>query len=726
MDSQRSASRLENSRVPPEPDDNLQLEIGHVLFIDIVGYSRLLIEDQKERLHQLTAIVLGTPQVRASTDEQLVRLPTGDGMALVFHQSAEEPARCALEIAEALRKHPEIPVRMGIHSGPVSEVTDVSGRSNIAGAGINLAQRVMDCGDAGHILLSQHVADDLVQYRQWAPRLHDLGECEVKHGVRLHLVNLYADPLGNLAAPQKFQQAAAAARPAVEKPARSRSSGGLIAAFALVAILVTGAGYYFISHRPATTDPAVPEKSIAVLPLVNSTGDLANEYFSDGMSEEFISSLSRLSELKVIGRTSSFQFKDTKDSSKTIGEKLGVRYLLEGSVRKSAERVRIAVALINSNDGANVWSETYDREMKDIFAVQSEIAGAVAKQLKVALLGDNGQTAQLSLTATPSNQNVEAYNALLKGNFYFQRRTAEDTRKAIAYYEEATRLDPRYALAYVRLSLTSQGLANNYGSTATKEGQDAIVKARAAAESALRLDPNLAEAHLAKGVILAQVDFDFAGAETEYRRALELAPQDPRVTQALATLLSNLGRLDEGVALTQAAIVLDPLRSGAHFNLAHYLTALGRYDDAEAALRKSIALEPESSQNYKQLAIIQILRGQPEAAVKLAKQETDSFWRTYALALAYFAHGDWAEADAALKKMIDENADAAGSQIAQVYALRKEPEKMFEWLEHAWSTHDGGVTELLEDPFQRAYKDDPRFIAFAQKVGVMPKAAANP
>ncbi len=192
--------------MPREADDNLRFEIGHVLFLDIVGYSKLLIEEQKERLHQLTAIVLATPQVRESTDEQLVRLPTGDGMALVFHHSAEEPARCALEIAEALRKHPEIPVRMGIHSGPVSEVTDVSGRSNLAGAGINMAQRVMDCGDAGHILLSQHAADDLVQYRQWAPRLRDLGECEVKHGVRLNVVNLYTETVGNPALPKKFQQ----------------------------------------------------------------------------------------------------------------------------------------------------------------------------------------------------------------------------------------------------------------------------------------------------------------------------------------------------------------------------------------------------------------------------------------------------------------------------------------------------------------------------------------
>jgi serine/threonine-protein kinase len=705
--------------VPPESDDNLHLEIGHILFIDIVGYSKLLNEEQKERLNQLTEIVLATTPVREATDEQLVRLPTGDGMALVFRRSAEEPARCALEIAEALQKHPELPVRMGIHSGPVSEVTDVSGRTNIAGAGINMAQRVMDCGDAGHILLSQHVADDLVHSRQWASRLRDLGECEVKHGVRLHLVNLYAEPLGNAAVPQKFQQAKPT--PATEKPARR--SVGLIAALVLVAVLAAGAAYYFTAHR--SKGVAIPEKSIAVLPMVNSTGDPANEYFSDGMSEEFISSLSRLQELKVVGRTSSFQFKGKTDDSKTIGEKLGVFYLLEGSVRKSADRVRIAVALIKSGDGANVWSETYDRELKDIFAVQSEIAGAVAKQLKVALLGNNGQAAQLSTAATPSNQNIEAYNALLQGNFYYNRRTAEDIRKAIGYYEEAIRLDPRYALAYAKMSNVALILATNFNPP-FKEGQEAIAKARASAKSALALDPNLADAHSAQGRIFENVDFNLAGAEAEYRRAVELAPQNPAVTSNLANVISTLGRLDEAVTLGQQAIVLDPLRSQSHFNFAVTLIALGRYDEAEAAVRKSIALQPQSAQNYMQLAVIQILRGNSGAAVELAKQETDPFWRTYALALAQFANGERAEADAALKKLIDENADASGSQIAQVYALRKEPEKMFEWLEHAWTTHDSGVIELLANPFLRAYKDDPRFIAFAQKIGVMPKAAAKP
>src|SRR5438067_10102742 len=690
--------------VPPESDDNSRLEIGHVLFIDIVGYSKLLNEEQKERLHQLTELVLATTTAREATDEQLVRLPTGDGMALVFRRSAEEPARCALEIAEALQKHPELPVRMGIHSGPVSEVTDVSGRTNIAGAGINMAQRVMDCGDAGHILLSQHVADDLVHSRQWASRLRDLGECEVKHGVRLHLVNLYAEPLGNAALPQKFQQAKPT--PATEKPARR--SVGLIAALVLLAILAAGAAYYFTAHR--SKGVAIPEKSIAVLPMVNSTGDPANEYFSDGMSEEFISSLSRLQDLKVIGRSSSFQFKGTTDNSRTIGEKLGVFYLLEGSVRKSADRVRIAVALIKSRDGANVWSETYDRELKDIFAVQSEIAGAVAKELKVALLGTNGQTAQLATAATPSNQNVEAYNALLQGNFYDDRGTADDTRKAIGYYQEAIRLDPRYALAYAKLSVAAQNLALRYGIDGPREVEELIATARASAKRSLELDPNLANAHSARGVTLFTIDCNFVEAEAEFRRALELTPQNAHVTANLAALMLQLGRLDEAVALGQRAIALEPLGGAAHYNFARSLIPLGRYDEAEAAVRKLIELQPQAGLSYLQLATIQILRGKSGAAVEFAKKEPNPFWRTYALALAHFANGDGAEAEAALKKLIDENAN---SQIASVYALRKEPEKMFEWLEHGWAMHDSGVTELLVDPFLRAYKDDPHFIAFA-------------
>ena len=700
---------MSSREVKPE----IRLEIGHVLFIDIVGYSKLLISEQSDHFQKLKEILRGTEQFRlAEAEGKLLRLPTGDGGALVFRNNPEAPVLCAMEISKELKKHAELKVRMGVHSGPVNEITDLNEQANIAGAGINVAQRVMDCGDAGHILLSQHVADDLEQYPRWRPYLYELGTFEVKHGVRVNVANLYSDEFGNARLPAKFQ--------AIKKR-RAHLRWAAVAMGLLLLGAIVGGAFFFL-RRPAS---AIVEKSIAVLPLVNSTGDPANEYFSDGMSEEFISTLSRLQELKVIGRTSSFQFKGKTYDSKTIGEKLGVYYLLEGSVRKSADRVRIAVALIKSADGANVWSETYDRELKDIFAVQSEIAGAVAKQLNVALLGHDGQSAQLATAATPSNQNVDAYNALLQGNFYFYRHTADDTRKAIDYYEEAIRLDPRYALAHAKLSSAADTVAFNYV-VPVQEREEAIAKAHASARSALDLAPNLPEAHSAQGTVLQTLDLNLVAAEAEFRRAVELGPQNASALANLASLLGNLGRLDEAITLRQRAIEIDPLRASFHQELAFDLIPLGRYDEAEAALRKAIELQPQAAISHSRLAVIQILRGKPGAAVELAKQETDPFWRTYALALAQFANGAHSEADAALKKLINEDADTSGSQIAEVYALRKEPEKMFEWLEHAWTTHDGGVNEMLNDPFLLAYKDDPRFIAFAQKIGVMPKAAGKP
>src|SRR5215468_8909752 len=269
-----------------ETKKEIGLEIAHVLFIDIVGYSKLLIDEQRDYLHTLNEAVRRTDSFRAADAAgKLTRLPTGDGMGLVFATTPDAPVSCALEISKALRSQPELRVRMGIHSGPVSGTTDVNDRSNVAGAGINLAQRVMDCGDAGHILLSKHVADDLEQYRQWRSHLHDLGECEVKHDIRVHVVNLYTDELGNQAVPEKFRQIKATGR-------RSRS---WLATLAIVAALAATVGFYISSHRaspkapPSATAPAplaIAEKSIAVLPFENLSEDKANAYLADGIQDE--------------------------------------------------------------------------------------------------------------------------------------------------------------------------------------------------------------------------------------------------------------------------------------------------------------------------------------------------------------------------------------------------------------------------------------------------------
>jgi serine/threonine-protein kinase len=460
------------------------------------------------------------------------------------------------------------------------------------------------------------------------------------------------------------------------------------------------------------------DKSIAVLPFANTSGDAGNEYFSDGLSEELISSLSRLSDLKVIGRTSSFQFKGKTEDSASIGQKLGVVYLLEGSVRKSADRVRIAAQLVKSADGANVWSESYDRELKDIFAVQAEIAGVVAEQLQVALLGKNAQAAPLPVAAEPSNRNFDAYTAFLQGNESLLRHTNEDQRKAIAYYEEAVRLDPSYALAYANLADAQTQLVTIFTISDHAEWEALVANARQNAARALALDPMLGRAHQSAAFIAAVIDFDLVAADKGYRRAVELAPQDSGTYLNLAILNASLGRLEDAVEYGRRSITLDPLNSSYYVYQARTLIALGRYDEAEAILRKAIEFQPQAAQSHVELATIEILRGNASAALDLARQETDPFWREFAIALAESAGGDRAEADKTLAELTDHYADTGAFQIAQVHALRKDPERMFESLERGLVARDPGVTMVLYAPFLGAYRDDPRFAAFCRKLNL--------
>jgi len=404
-----------------ESESDLRLEVGHVLFIDLVGYSKLLIDEQKERLRQLTNIVLATPQVREAANEELVRLATGDGMALVFWNSLEEPARCALEMARALKEHPEIQVRMGIHSGPVSKVTDRNGHTNIAGPGINLAQRVMDCGDAGHILLSRRVADDLAQYRQWSERLHDLGECEMKHGLKLALTNLFGDDFGNAAVPAKLASAIA----------RRKATRKFQIGLAITATLLLTAGIVFFRFKSSAKSSRIrpaepPPKSIAVLPFDNLSRDPENAYFSEGIQDEILTRLAKIAELKVISRTSTQRFKSSPDNLPQIAQQLGVANILEGSVQKPSDQVRVNVQLIHAATDTHLWAETYDRKLTDVFAVESEIAKTIAERLKAKLTG----SAEHVLASRPT-ENPEAHQLYLKGRYFWNKRTTENLQKAI-------------------------------------------------------------------------------------------------------------------------------------------------------------------------------------------------------------------------------------------------------------------------------------------------------
>jgi TolB-like protein/Flp pilus assembly protein TadD len=693
-----------------ESESNLRLEIGHVLFIDLVGYSKLLIDEQKERLRELTDIVLATRQVGEATNEELVRLPTGDGMALVFRNSLEEPAQCALEIARALKEHPEIQVRMGIHSGPVSKVTDLNGRTNIAGAGINLAQRVMDCGDAGHILLSRHVVEDLAQYRQWSQRLHDLGECEVKHGVKLSLANLFGDDFGNAAVPAKLAGAT------TQRKAIGRFKIGL----AIAAILLLGAGIIFFRFKSGVKSPQIgsaeaPPKSIAVLPFDNLSRDPENAYFSEGIQDEILTRLAKIAELKVISRTSTQRFKSSPDNLPQIAQQLGVANILEGSVQKPSDQVRVNVQLIHAATDTHLWADTYDRKLTDVFAVESEIAKTIAERLKAKLT----DTAEHVLASRPT-ENPEAHQLYLKGRYFWNKRTTENLQKAIDYFEQAIGKDPAYALAYSGLA-DVHAVLPYYAATPPKDDAE---KALAAASKAVELDASLAEAHtsLANALVL---NLQFSASLPEFQRAIELNPNYATAHHWYGEQLQNDGRFDEALAELRRAQELDPLSLVINSVLGSILAVAGRDDEAIEQLRKTIEMDPTFDLTHWFLGQAYEDKGQLAEAIaqyEKATQLSPDPAVQASLARAYALAGRKEKA----RKILDNLTTESGQRYIPAYSLAVihlslgEKEEALRLLEKSYEDRapfDTGVYGSIKiDRRLEPLRGDPRFQALVRKV----------
>jgi serine/threonine-protein kinase len=502
-------------------------------------------------------------------------------------------------------------------------------------------------------------------------------------------------------------------RTIVADAAREHSRGKawiyIVAIGALLSIGLFFLGRYTAGNatpQHSETATAIPQKSIAVLPLLNESGDPGDDYFSDGLSEELIAALAQISGLKVIGRSSSFRFKDRKDEPKTIGEKLGVSTLLEGTVRKQGDRVRIVAELINAADGIELWTRTFDRELKDIFAVQEEIARAVAESLKVTLLGSD--SAQKS-----APKNVEAHNAYLQGHFHFQRRNLEDYRKAVGFFDQAIRLDPDYALAYAERSESWTFIGDITG-----QREPAWSKARSDAEKAVAIAPALAEARAALGWVRFFVDWKFTEGMSELKRAKELSPTNPTANDLLARVILYLGRLDEAERQARYAVELDPLSVIAQGNLARVLLFAGKLDEADAAARKAAELQPASASSHRWQVVIAVLRGDGETALREAQLEPDDGYRRFELALAQQVRGDRQAADATLADLIANGRDQLAYQIAEVYAVRGETDKAFEWLQIAFDEHDTGTLTLLVDPLLRGLRDDPRYNKLLAKLGL--------
>jgi TolB-like protein/class 3 adenylate cyclase/Tfp pilus assembly protein PilF len=571
-----------------EQKSKLRLEIAHVLFIDIVGYSKLRTNEQSAQMEALRDIVRGAEQFRAAEAEgKLLRLPTGDGGALAFRNSPEAPVLCAEEIAKALKSHPEIRVRMGIHSGPVNEVTDLNEQANIAGAGINIAQRIMDCGDAGHILVSKHAAEDLEQYDQWQPYLHDLGECEGKHGEHLHAVNLYNNEIGNSAVPTKFRRnAIAGTMPSATAGNRRRYS---IVAMAIGALILLGAASLFLTTRTAHITgrggPAssVPEKSIAVLPFQNLSDDKSNAYFTDGIQDEILTRLSKIAELKVISRTSTQKYKSTPENLREVGQQLGVAHFLEGSVQKVANAVHVNVQLIRAATAEHLWAESYNRKLDDVFGVEGEVASAIAEQLNAKLTG-----AEQKAVVEKPTENAAAYDVYLRAVAIDNAVTLDTTKRVADLYAEAVRLDPQFALAWARLAVARSQLYFN-GVDLEKNSGAAM---KEAADRAMSLEPELGEAWLAQGVYRYRVLRDFKGALQSYEEALTRVPNSSFVLDQMAHLERRLGQFDVAQKHYQAAAQLDPRNIGILLTLADSLQSVRRYDAARTIIDRVLEIAP--------------------------------------------------------------------------------------------------------------------------------------
>jgi len=610
--------------VPAEVKEQIRLEVAHILFIDVVGYSKLSINEQRAVVDELTKIVRGSDQYqKAEAAGRLIKIPTGDGMALVFYTSQEAPAQCAIEISGALKAHPRLQVRMGVHSGPVSGVIDVNDHANLAGAGINMAQRVMACGDAGHILVSKHVAQDLEEYEHWRPLLHDLGACGVKHGMRIGVANLYSQEVGNPQLPKKFQAL---------KTHRTRVRWAEVAIGLLVLATIVAA-FVFVLRRPTRSTLSVAEKSIAVLPFENLSEEKANAFFTDGVQNEILADLARVADLKVISRTSVMLYKSGNPRNlREIGQQLGVAHVLEGSVQRSANRVRVTAQLVDARTDAHLWADTYDRDLADVFAIQSEIAKTIADHLQARL----SPKAKAAIDERPT-ANLAAYDLYTHAKSLIDNILSIEPRKDLEFevvrlLDEAVERDPSFFLAYYELAEAHDAIyLVGFDHTPAR-----LALADAAIQSLRRLRPDAGETHLALAKHLYWGYLDYDHARQELIAAQQVLPNNALAFVLAAYVDRRQGRWEESTRNFEHALELDPRNVVIPLQFSFNYQNLRRYVEMAAILDRALMLAPKDVALRVQRALVAlswhadpkplhatiqaILAENPDAAALLAYQ----------------------------------------------------------------------------------------------------------
>ena len=702
---------------------DLKFEIGHVLFVDIVGYSKLLINEQSEQIQKLKEIVRGTEQFRlAEAQGKLLRLPTGDGVALVFRTTPEAPVLCALEIARELKKHPELRVRMGIHSGPVNAVTDLNEQANVAGAGINIAQRVMDCGDAGHILVSKHVAEDLEHYPRWQAYLHDLGECEVKHGVRVSVVNFYTDDAGNAALPTRL---------AAQK--RSSATGKQSAGFRtllVAAVILMGLGVPAIIFTPAilkslrpSTDgnkgaaSSIPEKSIAVLPFKPLVAQGRDQVLEMGMADTLITKLSSSRRLIVRSLNSVRKYDGLNQDPVVAGRELRVNTVLEGNVERSGNHIRLTTRLINVADGASLWAETFDEKFTDVFALQDAISEKVAAALAVQLSGEEQKR-----LAQKDTDNIEAYELFLTGRYHFAKLIPAELRASIGFFEQAIALDPGYAQAYYGLAEANRSLSIS----ADVPSGECLPKAENAARKAIVLDDGLAEAHASLGFCLCWYDWNWKGAEEEVERAIALNPNSAFARFVHAHILSDQGRHEEALAEVRRVRELDPVFLLFRAVEGMFYFHARRNRDAIVSLQNALELDQNFWITHLTLGKVYTQLGKyPEALDEFVKARELSHGNSETIASIGYVAGltrDTANAHAVLSELLK----LRGAQdhyvppinIALLYNGMDEKAEALSWLNKAADERDVRLSLLKVDPRWDSFRREEGFIALLKRIGL--------
>jgi TolB-like protein/class 3 adenylate cyclase/Tfp pilus assembly protein PilF len=666
------------------------VEIAHVLCIDVVGYSKLATNEQSTFLRQLNEIVRNTPSFRrAEAAGKLLRLPTGDGMVLVFFSNPQAPVQCALEISRALQERGGIGVRMGVHSGPVDRVSGIDERSNLAGTGINVAQRVMDCGDAGHILLSKRVAEDLGQYTQWQPHLHCLGECEVKHGVKVQLYSVYTCDIGNSNVPEKVRRDQ---RRRIQA-GRQRRKLAFIVLLAVALLALTG-GWLWQRMTRGTLG-----RSIAVLPFENLSAEKENGYFAGGIQDEILTNLAKIGDLKIISRSSVMAYANKRPNIRDIAKALGVATVVEGSVQRVANRVRINVQLINAATDQQIWAENYEKDVSDIFAAQRDVAFEIASSLHAQL--SPAEKARLERRPT---SNGAAYLLYLQAQDVWTRaQSIEEIEKMAQLYQKAIELDSAFALAFAQLAYMEALIYYSRGTSLPLE------RGRAAANEALRLQPDLPEGHFALGYIYLWANHDYERALAQFDIAKRGMPNNADIVSAVAAIQRKQGKWAESINSYEKAAVLNPKDATIwSMGLAANYSALREYSSAAKMLDRAIATDSsffhshiwrawlDIDSNGDTRAMEELLAKTPEnidpdGVVTFARYELKMFQRKYDEALAVL---EKSTAECIENLRAAPGADCSKSLLQAVtYWLKKDSAKADLYFEQARAPLERKITD---------------------------------